>query len=852
MAQSGARSWTALLCLLLAVSSAFAFDNECSQHGTLEDDGTCHCVFPYTRSDCSLRNASMPVDMAFVGYADAGKFNYFFFDVPAEPTFNLVKVTMNQIGASGDPDLYGRIGAMPTTTIWDKADMSASESHYITFSGKDFQKNARYYFGVFGYEAASFNLTLHTEMVCPGAGDCSGHGDCRQGICRCWYGYQGDDCSTMTALAENTWRYGSVLANNWVSVAVDVDLTLSTRMRVELEDRTTSDAGDARLYVRFGAMPTTWQYDYTNRTQTQPGYACAIDVSPAALREGKYYLAVYGGKDSSFRIRYSTTPVHGEVAYHRMMVYTYSLDLYSRNGLNLKLTWTNPDQKGQPELYLRYGAYPTRYQYDWRNDSDITSLELDLHTPDLNKTGAYYIGVYGSENVPGTAQFDLVATASLSCLNNCNAPHGTCDGATGKCTCRDGYLGEGCQIAVVASLKDGAQINVDSLAHHEWACYYTWVDNFVMDLEATLTQVGPASRDVDLYLRADTYPTDRTYDARDIATRAVSRVELHSPKLHEGIYYTCAYAYQGPVGFNLTMSLSRSLCEANCSGHGVCGADAQCVCEPGWAGPACAAPEVELPTDGTSLAGTVEVGKWRYYHFDVTPSAAINDLIISLNATSGDPDLFVRVGGYPSWSVYNWSDVSESQSAIRVHVPALVGGRYWVGIYGFKAAQGAATVQYALSAHLGNRCPNDCNGHGPCVDGRCQCSDEWVLDDCSAPFGVLPNQVTVKDVDVASKTWHFWYVDVPEGANDLVINVKYRGMGEPFLFVRARALPTQEQFDQSDHHRWDQFRSHPRSSTRHHTSRAPSSRAPSRAPSRTATLESPAMHAVRVALTAPS
>lgn len=52
------------------------------------------------------------------------------------------------------------------------------------------------------------------------------------------------------------------------------------------------------------------------------------------------------------------------------------------------------------------------------------------------------------------------------------------------------------------------------------------------------------------------FPTQLTYDARDISVRTPSVVSLHVPKLHSGLLYTCAYAYRGPASFNLTVNAS--------------------------------------------------------------------------------------------------------------------------------------------------------------------------------------------------------------------------------------------------------------------------------------------------------
>lgn len=40
--------------------------------------------------------------------------------------------------------------------------------------------------------------------------------------------------------------------------------------------------------------------------------------------------------------------------------------------------------------------------------------------------------------------------------------------------------------------------------------------------------------------------------------------------------------------------------------------------------------------------------------------------------------------------------------------------------------------QYFLLITITDNCPNDCSGHGSCVDGRCACNSGYAGQDCGS------------------------------------------------------------------------------------------------------------------------
>jgi len=97
-----------------------------------------------------------------------------------------------------------------------------------------------------------------------------------------------------------------------------------------------------------------------------------------------------------------------------------------------------------------------------------------------------------------------------------------------------------------------------------------------------------------------------------------------------------------------------------------------------------------------------------------------------LNGTGGatsDCDLYVRRGGLPTHTRYDWRDISlGSESFHEFDQPQA--GDWFIGVFGF------TRCQFTLKASLIGQCVAGCNGHGDCINGACFCYAGFSGDAC--------------------------------------------------------------------------------------------------------------------------
>ena len=172
-------------------------------------------------SDNSLENG-----MAKTGLSGSQNEQLLFtLDVPAGAT----GLSFNMSGGSGDADLYVKFGSEPTTSSYDCRPYKSGNSESCPISTA---QAGTYYVKLIGYSAFS-GVSLvgsFTEGSTGGGGGATGYTTTINDI----------------AASKGTWKY----------YTLDVPAGMST-----FSVNTVNGSGDADLYVRFGAQPTTSSYD---------------------------------------------------------------------------------------------------------------------------------------------------------------------------------------------------------------------------------------------------------------------------------------------------------------------------------------------------------------------------------------------------------------------------------------------------------------------------------------------------------------------------------------------------------------------------------------------------------------
>ncbi len=163
--------------------------------------------------------------------ADSGDEIHFYIDVPTGAD----ALDVEMFGGSGDADLYVRFGEAPTESNWDCRPYVAGNDEECSF---DDPEEGRWYVMVRGFQTfADVSLVADIEGGDSGDDDDGGQTD--------------DGPTTMT--------------ESGLSAPTDEELHYQVELPSGVGEATfeiTGGTGDADIYVRHGAQPTTSTYDY--------------------------------------------------------------------------------------------------------------------------------------------------------------------------------------------------------------------------------------------------------------------------------------------------------------------------------------------------------------------------------------------------------------------------------------------------------------------------------------------------------------------------------------------------------------------------------------------------------------
>lgn len=185
---------------------------------------------------------------------------------------------------------------------------------------------------------------------------------------------------------------------------------------------------------------------------------------------------------------------------------------------------------------------------------------------------------------------------------------------------------------------------------------------------------------------------------------------------------------------------------------------------------------------GQTLSGSVEMGKWRYYYIDVPADAS--QMQVRLTG-SNDADLYISKGSQPYVLNAGFGPLvapiiaADSRSTnpgsaetiliFRGGSPALQGGGYYIGVYGY--GSGTSNYQLSISVTLGGSSGQTANSEIRSGQSRTD--------------------------TVAKGEWRYYFFDVPATAEEVQIyqRVVNNAFQSATVYVKAGSKPTQADND---------------------------------------------------------
>jgi vibriolysin len=410
----------------------------------------------------------------------------------------------------------------------------------------------------------------------------------------------------------------------------------------DLTVTTSGSNGDADLYTRLGAQPTTSTYDCQSISSTS-NESCVI-ASPAA---GDHYIGVYAWAaytNLTLSVSYTTSGPNNPP--------TASFSS-STSGLTASFTDTSTDSDGSisswswnfgdgsssssqnpSHTYGSAGTYTvTLTVTDNDGDSDSTSASVTVTAPPNNPPTASFSsstsgltatftdgssdsdgsivswswnfgdgGTSSSQNPSHTYAADGTYTVSLTVTDD----DGDSDSTSASVTVSSG--------SGAGELTNGQTVSGLSGSTGNWEYFYVTIPAGASNLSVSMSG---GSGDADLYLNYGSQPTTSDWDCRPYSAGNNENCNVASPSA--GQYHIGIRAYSSYSNVSLTVSWT----------------------EPGGGG---------CDYFDTLSGLSASTGNWLYYTQDVP--ACATSLTITISGGTGDADLYVNYGSAPTTS--NW------------------------------------------------------------------------------------------------------------------------------------------------------------------------------------------------------
>ena len=269
-----------------------------------------------------------------------------------------------------------------------------------------------------------------------------------------------------------------------------------------------------------------------------------------------------------------------------------------------------------------------------------------------------------------------------------------------------------------------------------------------------------------------------------------------------------------------------------CSGHGRCDAadNSTCICEATWLGESCEMPLVPSSAtalDGSSAAGSAPAGGWQCYAYSVRTEGHFRHLSIEMNASAGDPDLYVKHGSYPTLFDYGFRDYTNNAVNVLTIDKEEVGGSdaflgdWYLCVHGFGASDAVFGLRVLASAcpaviepHSASACGEQASPKRGSCDahtGTCTCKGEFRTEgrsDCATRTTWIKPHAHAQEEGHAKKAaadslngrdWAFYKFNVTAADYHVQIDmVRTSTGGDPDLYLRYGQAPTLETFDLKD------------------------------------------------------
>lgn len=554
---------------------------------------------------------------------------------------------------------------------------------------------------------------------------------------------------------------GCVLLVSAAVLSVFADPALPSKSKLKMRE----------VEERFGCPPEGCGIHGTcrnNRCKCESGYAgedCSVETE--ALRRN--------------------TPVQGNVQEGDWAYYSFEVPPASRWMFIINQTSSDQDC----DLYVKFSDYPTRAYYDYR---DITlEQNFALEEPEgEQRPGSWIAGVYGY----GICQYSITAKLAGECNIDCNN-HGSCH--NDQCHCNAGWVGSSCEYSDQA-IAVGAAPTSGSVAGAEWKYYhftYTGADELLL---ATVEEQngGSTSDAVDLYLQFGSPPSFASNYAYNMTMGAVTTLDIPMTQSDDGVVYLGVSGWQGgayTIKVEVKSSGSEECQDIRCSDHGICRHNGACRCNSGFSGDDCETMDGPLAL-GRPVRGFVNDDEYNYYHIPVDTA---DTLVFSVHQKAGeaDCDVYVKAGGRPSPSDFDYFDASLNQD-FEVVVAEPGDQTWYVSVFGFRPCE------YNITASLrtGDNCAGDCKNGGACTpDGECECTPDWAGADCSIPVATLENNKVLQGW-VGHQQWRYYKFDTdPTSAVQFHLqetSTPIGGGGALWLFVSQEVPPTLGAYDSLD------------------------------------------------------